>query len=480
MTVAFAADASADLVLVPLVDEQAPEGWRVRLPEQALVDAVQTKNAVPVYGIDGTRAVLVAVLGEDEEARRVAAAKAAVAAQALHAETVVLVLPDGESAAPYVEGFLLGSYRYTRYKTAGEAMWAGPATLHIVAPETQRDAVEAAVIRAEATNWARDLVNRSPDEKTATQLADLAREAAEAAGLRVDVWDKARIETEGLGGLLAVNRGSVTPPAFVVLEHTPDGTADDAPIVLVGKAVTFDTGGLSLKPTKGSMDHMKADLGGGAAVLGAMLALARLHLPLRVVALIPSTDNRPGADAYVPGDVVRMHSGATVEVLNTDAEGRMLLADALSIARQYAPRLVVDVATLTGAQVVALGSRVAAVLTNEGEGDEERLGRFIRAGQATGDYVAPLPMFAFYKEQLKSDVADLKNVGGRDAGTITAAKFLEHFTQDADGQGYPWGHVDIAGPAFLESAQDYRPKGGSGFGVRLLIAVLEDLAMESD
>ncbi|NNF58809.1 MAG: leucyl aminopeptidase [Rhodothermaceae bacterium] len=480
MTVSLAADtASADLIFVPLVGGVVPEAWRSRVPQQAVADALETKSVVVVYGSEGERLALAAVAdAADDDARRVAAAKGAQAALALRAETVALVVPEGEEAAPYVEGLLLGAYRYTRYKTTEDEAWAGPSAVYVLAADAQRAAIESARIRAEATTLARDLVNRSPDEKTATQLADLAREAAESVGLGVDVWDERQIKEEGLGGLLAVNRGSATPPAFIVLEHTSEGRADTAPVVLVGKAVTFDTGGLSLKPTKGSMDHMKADMAGGAVVIGAMVAIARLNLPLRVVALIPSTDNRPGEDAYVPGDVVRMHSGATVEVLNTDAEGRMLLADALSVARRYHPRLVVDVATLTGAQVVALGSRVGAVLTNEGEGADERLGRFLRAGHATGDRVAPLPMFDFYKKQLESDVADLKNVGGREAGTITAAKFLEHFTQDDEGEGYPWVHLDLAGPSFLEKAQGYRPAGGTGFGVRLLVAVLDELAHE--
>ena len=481
MTVTLAADtATADLILIPVVGEAVPEPWQSRVPEQAVADALETKGAVVVYGSEGERMALVAVADDaDDEARRVAAAKGAQAALTLRAETVALAVPGGEDAAPYVEGAILGAYRYTRYKTTDEAAWPGLAALQVLAPEAQRAAIEAAHIRAEATTFARDLINRSPDETTASHLGDLTREMAEAVGLRVDVWDEQEIREEGLGGLLAVNRGSMTPPAFIVLEHAPEGHEDESPVVLVGKAVTFDTGGLSLKPTKGSMDHMKADMSGGAAVIGAMQAVARLALPLRVVALIPSTDNRPGEDAYVPGDVVRMHSGATVEVLNTDAEGRMLLADALSVAKRYNPRLVVDAATLTGAQVVALGSRVAAVLTNEGEGAEERLDRFIRAGHATGDLVAPLPMFDFYKKQLESDVADLKNVGGREAGTITAAKFLEHFTQDDEGEGYPWVHLDLAGPAFLERAREYRPAGATGFGVRLLVAVLDELAGEA-
>jgi leucyl aminopeptidase len=250
----------------------------------------------------------------------------------------------------------------------------------------------------------------------------------------------------------------------------PDNAVNERPVVLVGKGVVFDTGGLSLKQTKGSMDAMKSDMAGAAAVAGAMEALARLTLPLYVIGLIPATDNRPGEKAYVPGDVIRMHSGKTVEVLNTDAEGRMILADALSYAKNFKPMLVIDLATLTGAAVIALGDRVAAVMTNETDGALDRLQAMEAAGDRSGDRVHRLPMYESYASQLKSSVADLKNIGGRAAGTITAAKFLEHFVD------YPWIHLDIAGPSFLTEAQPYRPVGGTGFGVRLLVEYLRGLA----
>ncbi len=473
---------SADLSILLLEGEQPPTAWVNRFGaavNHAADDARLTKKAATFYAVDGSRVCVVVAEKPDNEVRRVSAAKGAAEALALKAEVVTLVTDNGAALRAAVEGFTLGAYRYLRYKTAADAQWGGPSILNVVASDAFDAAIRTARIFAEATNLARDLVNRSPDETTPQGLGVLAREAGEVVGLTVDVWDKSRIEAEGMGGLLAVNRGSVQPPAFITLEHNPAGAKNEQPIVLVGKAVTFDTGGLSLKPTKDSMDHMKMDMAGGAVVIGAMVALARLELPLHVMALIPSTDNRPGLDAYVPGDVVRMHSGATVEVLNTDAEGRMILADALSYARRFDPQFVVDVATLTGAQVVALGNRVAAVLTKESDGAAERIALFERAGQATGDLVAPLPMFDFYMEQLESDVADLKNVGGSGAGTITAAKFLEHFTKnvhDVGDAGYPWVHLDIAGPAFGDVARGYHPKGSTGFGVRLLIQALCDMA----
>ncbi len=240
--------------------------------------------------------------------------------------------------------------------------------------------------------------------------------------------------------------------------------------------MTYDTGGLSLKPTKNSMDKMKADMGGGAAVAATLVGAARLGLAVRVIGLLPISDNRPGGRAYAPGDVLTMHSGTTVEVMNTDAEGRLLLADALSYARTLSPRWVLDAATLTGAQGVALGDRVAAVIARPD--DQGLADRVHQSGERTGDLAWPLPLYPHYRDQLKSDTADLSNVGGAMAGTISAAAFLEHFTR-ADGDGpnggepaYPWVHVDLARPAFLDTAYGYRPKGGTGFGVRLLLDLL--------
>ncbi len=466
--------ADADLTVYLLAEgDDAPDA-----PPEAASDA--QKEPVLLYR-EGRRMALVGVKDEGDraEALRTAAAKAAALAGRVGATNVALTMPEGDAAdgaAALVEGFVLGAYRFTDYKTADEDSPAVEAlTLVSDGAGDVQKAAEAALARAESAAFARDLVNRSPHDKSAPKLADSLQEMAEEVGLRCEVWDKARIEAERMGGLLAVNQGSVQPPRFVVLEHAPEGHEDEAPVVLVGKAVVFDTGGLSLKPTKNSMDKMKADMAGGAAVAGAMRAVAALDLPRRVIALLPMTDNRPGVEAYVPGDVVTMRSGLTVEVLNTDAEGRMLLADALDYAKTLDPALVVDVATLTGAAVVALGSRVAAVLTAEDEGADERLAAFLAAGRRTGEWVHPLPTMPHYAEQLKSDVADLKNVGGREAGTVTAAKFLQRFTQDADGDAaYPWVHLDLAGPAFLGSPQPYRPKGGTGFGVRLLVAVLEN------
>lgn len=413
----------------------------------------------------------------DADVVRRVAARGESLARTCKAETVAIVHPDlrldPESVSQaLVEGYMLASYRFLRYKTNGDSYTgADRLVLHVADQEKgSRRGVERGRVVAEAVMTARDLVNTSPDEKTATAFARSLERLGKKHGFTTSIWGKQLIEEEGMGGLLAVNRGSQEPPTFTILEWTPENASNEWPIVLVGKGIVFDTGGLSLKPTKDSMDHMKADMAGAAAVAGAMEAIARLELPINVIGLIPATDNRPGENAYVPGDVIKMHSGKTVEVLNTDAEGRLVLADALSYAKTYKPALVIDLATLTGAQVIALGSEVAAVMTNDRPGADERLDTIEAAGRRSGDLVHRMPMLEHYGKQIESDVADIKNVGGREAGTITAGKFLEHFVD------YPWIHIDLAGPSYITSDKPYRPKGGTGFGVRLLVEFLREFA----
>lgn len=455
ITVSDAADADLHILLADRAEGD--------LTEAALADARKTPL---VHHANGRRTALIALdpKQKDETARlRTAALRAGELALKLRAESVAMALPENADPAVAAEGFGLAAYAFTEHKTDAPS---APARLTLVHSGADRDAVARAEAVVASVHLARDLVNRSPDRKSAPRLARAMAEAGREAGLRVDVWGRQRLEAEGMGGILAVARGSVEPPRFVVVEHAPEGTEDDAPVVLVGKAVVFDTGGLSLKPTASSMDRMKSDMAGGAVVFATMTALARLGTPRRVIALIPMTDNRPGGDAYVPGDVVTMRGGTTVEVLNTDAEGRMLLADALAFAQTLRPEAVVDVATLTGAAVIALGSRVAALCAPQGTAHAAAL---LAASERTGEPIHPMPMHAHYAEMLESDTADLKNIGGREAGTITAAKFLEHFTRDGDEPAYPWAHLDIAGPSFPESSHPHHPKGATGFGVRLLI-----------
>ena len=479
-----------DLLLIPigkssfseqLEDLELSFGSSIR---RAVVDFKgEEQDEVLIYP-ETSRAKRIALLGMGDEAHidaermRFTAAKGAALAKKIKIETVAVINPqtslDVETCSQaIVEGFMLASYSFNRYKTQQDHQNIAIQRLVIHASEQEkscRTGAERGRIIAESVANARDLVNLSPDEKTPVLLAKAFEKSAKKYGYEADIWDKALIVDEQMGGLLAVNRGSIDPPTFTVLTWQPESAINEKPIILIGKGVTFDTGGLSLKQTKASMDFMKSDMAGAAAVAGTIEAAARLSLPVYLVGLIPATDNRPGENAFVPGEVVRMHSGSTVEVLNTDAEGRMLLADALSYAKTYKPELVIDVATLTGAAVVALGSTLGAIMTNEGNGKEERLHAMTQAGLRSGDRVHPLPLYKEFKDSLKSDIADLKNIGGREGGSIIAGKFLEHFTD------YPWIHIDIAGPAFLHEPRSYNPKGGTGFGVRLLVHFLRDYA----
>ena len=475
-----------NLLLLPVVEGAAREtaenigGAIGEALELALADfSGKLGESVLVYP-GASRAQRVAFVGlgpehrVDSEGLREAAAAGAVLAKRTDGTTAAIRVPTLGIASEVmgqalVEGFVLASYEFRRYRTDDGSTHDRTERLVLHAGEHEkavRRGAERGRVIAEATCSARDLVNMSPHEKTPTLLGKAAERLGKKCGFEVTVWDKAAIEDEKMGGLLAVNRGSPEPPVFIEMAWQPTNAVNNRPLVLVGKGIVFDTGGLSLKPTKNSMEFMKSDMAGGGAVVGIMEALARLELPLYVVGLVPATDNRPGGWAYVPGDVITMHSGNTAEVLNTDAEGRMVLADGLSYAKIYRPELVVSMATLTGAQRVALGSRVAAVMTNRGPIDD-----LCVAGTNSGDLVHPLPMHAHYAEDMNSNVADIKNIGTRrEAGAIQAAKFLEFFVN------YDWLHVDFAGPAFVQHAMPYRPKGATGFGVRLMIEFLTMMA----
>ena len=317
-----------------------------------------------------------------------------------------------------------------------------------------------------AVLWARDMVNEPVSFLTATQLATEIKKLGEEAGFSVNVLEKNQIDSLKMGGLLAVNKGSIEPPTFSILEYKPKNAKNKKPVVLVGKGVVYDTGGLSLKPTAGSMDLMKSDMAGAACMAATIYAAALNQLDVHLIGLIPATDNRPGMNAYTPGDVITMYDGTTVEVLNTDAEGRMILADALAYSNKLNPELVIDAATLTGAAVVAIGTKASCLM---GNAKQKVMDQLIESGNDVHERLVQLPFWDEYYDEMKSSIADLKNVGGKYAGMITAGKFLEHFVKS------PYVHLDIAGPSFLESPQDYKGKGGTGVGVRLLLNFLENL-----
>jgi leucyl aminopeptidase len=317
---------------------------------------------------------------------------------------------------------------------------------------------------AAAVKWARDLVNQPANYATPSVLADEARRMAKSHGLKFQALGPADMRSLGMGALLGVAQGSDQEPRFIILEHNPRGE-DTPPIVLIGKGLTFDSGGISIKPSDG-MEKMKDDMGGGAAVFGAMQVIAALKVPRRVIGLVPATENLPSGSAYKPGDVLKALTGKTIEVISTDAEGRLILADALGYAQRYQPLAAIDLATLTGACVVALGIQAAGLFCN----DDSLAARIEAAGKATGEKVWRMPLWEEYAKLIKSDVADMKNSGGRWGGAITAALFLSKFAEKM-----PWAHLDIAGPALIDEEEvPYQPKGATGYGVRLLVQMVRD------
>jgi len=363
----------------------------------------------------------------------------------------------GEKAEYVAEGLLLSNYQFLKYfKDKAKKACALKEVNWVNGEKKTADYLNNNI---RAVCWARDLVNEPLSYLTAPKLAEEIAIKGKEAGFKVEIFEKAKIEALKMGGLLAVNKGSIDPPTFTILEHKPKNPVNKKPIVLVGKGVVYDTGGLSLKPTAHSMDIMKSDMGGAACMAATVYAMALNKSNVHVIGLIPATDNRPGGNAYAPGDVITMYDGTTVEVLNTDAEGRMILADALAYANKFEPELVIDAATLTGAAVRAVGTKATCIM---GNAKEKYFTALDKAGYETQERLVRFPFWNDYAEEIKSSIADLKNLGGPYAGQITAGKFLEHFVN------YPYIHLDIAGPAFLESPQDYKGKGGTGVGVRLL------------
>jgi leucyl aminopeptidase len=369
---------------------------------------------------------------------------------------------DAAGAQAIAEGMVLGGYVYSDFKSEPT-----PALLErvvIVGGGGKRTeaAIERGVVLAEAATWARDLVNEPGGSLTPTKLAQRAAAEGTRAGFEVTVWDDKEIRKQNLGGLLGVNRGSAQAARFVRLEYAPEKPRGT--VALVGKGITFDSGGLSLKSSD-AMVGMKGDMGGAAAVLGAFRAIATLGTKVRVLGFLPITDNMTGGDATRVGDVLTIRNGKTVEVLNTDAEGRLILADALSLASEAAPDAIVDLATLTGACMVGLGDRIAGLMGNH----RGWLEQVEAAATAVGEPVWPLPMPAYLRKKLDSDVADLKNVmDSRYGGAMAAATFLKEFVAE----GIPWAHIDIAGPADASEADGEIVKGGTGFGVRTLVELL--------
>jgi leucyl aminopeptidase len=427
----------------------------------------------------GPERVLLVGVGKREDfgaaALRRAVGVAVGRAQALGV-TEMAVAPGRMGAAPeglgpdvaaraVTEAATLAAWSFRELKTEADEQAGGDALRRVAllgvwgaAQDAVQRAAAYAVVATRAENLARELATWPGNMATPTYLAERARELGGERGFSVTVMDRDEMEREGMHALLAVAQGSEEPPRFIIMEHRPEGV-DGAPLVLVGKGVTFDAGGISLKPAA-KMEEMKYDMSGAAAVIATMGAVAELGLPINVVGLVPSTENLPSGTAVKPGDVIRSRSGKTIEVVNTDAEGRLILADALAYGRGYTPAAMVDIATLTGAVVIALGHHAIGLMGNDGAViDEVRA-----AGQRAGERCWPLPLWDEYREQLNSDVADIKNTGGRPAGSITAGWFLRDFVGDT-----PWAHLDIAGTAWGDDLSPPLRRGATGVPTRLLV-----------
>lgn len=365
-----------------------------------------------------------------------------------------------QSLQAQVEGALLGLYAFRKYQHGKEANTAD-SRLQFLTETLNSQEVEQAIhqgwVLAEATNFARDLVNEPPNVLTPGELAHRASAMSKQFGLECEVFDKAKIETMQMGGLLGVTRGSAEPPYFVVMRYRGAPQSQET-LALVGKGITFDTGGISIKPAAG-MDEMKGDMGGAAAVIGAMQAIAALKPAINVTGIVPTCENMPSGTAYHPGDILRIMNGKTIEIVNTDAEGRLILADALSYAVQQGYSPIIDLATLTGGIVIALGDKMTGLFCN----DEQLTQQIVAAGRAEGEKFWPMPLDEEYSEQIKSEIADIKQTGGREASSVTAAKILENFVGNAK-----WAHLDIAGTSYFDSKKPYQEKGATGVGVRTL------------
>lgn len=429
-------------------------------------------QSVVVPGADGSTLVVLG-LGPSGEldpngSRKVGAAFARAATRSRVGTVEVPDSVDDDDrpgvAQGLVEGVALASYRYRAHKAEPARADLEKVTVVGLGGKKVADAVARGAAIAEAVVFTRDLVNEPGGSMTPLEVAKAARTLGRREKLSVSVMDEAAIRRSKLGGLLGVNRGSEQPPRFVTITYTPEGRSKGT-VALVGKGITFDSGGLSIKTGEGMMT-MKSDMAGAAAVLGVFHAIRTVAPSVEVVGYLPLTDNMTGPDATRPGDVLRIHNGKTVEVLNTDAEGRLILADALSMASESKPDAIVDIATLTGAQMVALGRSIAAVMAN----DDEWRAQIEAASARSGEQVWPLPLPAEYRKELDSKVADLRNIGaGRFAGSITAGLFLQEFV----GEGIPWAHLDIAGPSFGDTDAAELTPGGTGFGVRLLLDLLD-------
>jgi leucyl aminopeptidase len=479
------ADVRAGLLIVPVFQGPSPgPGVRETGLAKAYADAKHTGKrgeAVLVTRRDRDRfaaeAVLLVGVGPKSEftidGMRRALGRAAGTAHRFGAVATTFPQAFGsrqaaEAVQAAAEGLGLGDYRFDRYRTKGDDATGLKKVVVLGSPRWEPRGLAAAVRRAgilvDAVSWARDLVNTPAGDMPPAQIAREAQRMARSVGLTCKIWNESQLDKGGFGGILGVGKGSVNPPRLIELTYTGAGTA--TPIALTGKGIAFDSGGLSIKDAKG-METMKYDMGGAASILATMKAIARLKPKINVIAAIPCAENLPSGSAQKPGDVITHRGGTTSEVLNTDAEGRLVLADALAFLVEREPELVVDTATLTGACIVALGTGISGAMGN----DDALIRELIAAGDASGEPIWQLPLHQDYRQLIDSTVADIKNIGDRWGGAITAAWFLAEFVGDT-----PWCHLDIAGPGFSERGTDLSPRGATGVPVRTLVRFVLDRA----
>lgn len=435
-------------------------------------------SIIPIPGKKSTQRILLAGIGEKEKLTqdtiRYVSGKIAQKARELKLKEFSVITPpsfiveQNSSISQIIEGVKMSLYKFDAFK-AEKAEKSPDLTIIVSKSNKISKIIKTAEIVAEGAIFTKSISNLPPNKCTPTTLANFAKTMAKKNKMKSNVISEPELKKKGFGGISAVGQGSKNKPKLIVLEHN-HGPKNNKPIVLVGKAVTFDTGGISLKPGD-KMDEMKFDKCGGCTVLGIMKAVSELKLPINVVGIVPSVENMPGGESYRPGDIIKLYSGKTAEILNTDAEGRLILADALSYGeRKYSPKAIIDFATLTGACIIALGTNVAAIVSN----DEKLTKKIKESSKKTTEEVWELPLNQDYMNMIKSDVADMKNIGiGRAAGTITAAAFLKNAIENT-----PWIHVDIAGVAWTQIAtkeKPYNPKGATGFGVRLILDYLQNV-----
>jgi len=435
-------------------------------------------SVIPMPGKKPVQRILLAGIGKKEnltkDTIRFVSGKIAQKARELKLSEFSIISPPSFVTEPtsavsqIVEGTKMALYKFEKFKT--EKVETFPNLTIIVSKSNKiSKAIKIAEIVADGTIFTKSIANLPPNECTPTTLANFAKIISKKNNMKCTVISKQELKKKGFGGITAVGQGSKNEPKLIILEHI-GGPKNQKPIVLVGKAVTFDTGGISLKPGA-NMDEMKFDKCGGCTVLGIMKSISELKLPINVVGIVPSVENMPGGESYRPGDIIKLYGGKTAEILNTDAEGRLILADALSYGeKHYSPKTIIDFATLTGACIIALGTNVAAIVSN----DEKLTKKINDSSKRTTEEVWELPLNQDYMDMIKSDVADMKNIGiGKAAGTITAAAFLKNAIEDT-----PWAHIDIAGVAWTQGAtkeKPYNTKGATGFGVRLILDYLQKL-----